>query len=322
MLNEEEFGSDTDDDDYVPDGDTHAASEEDHSGDDETFEASNVNVKKKKKNKTSSKVPVGRANMFEVEEKIDWSKEREMEKQNLDEAAEKKKTEDIWADFKNDTESSKNLSKPKGSGSIAALFGNDKSNVNTEHSVVKPKNRFGSLFDKTDSNENGTDKTIKEPKIVKPKNRFGSLFDKEVDKEPNKDTGQAGSGPVVADGKVEITKVFDFAGEEVKVKEQVAADSKEAVKFLSGGSQTTKRSGGLAGVVGSISKKPKMGCLDKSKLDWNSYVEENNIREELKTHNKGKDGYVEKLEFLERADHRQFEQEKAIREKTRKSLMK
>ena len=65
-----------------------------------------------------------------------------------------------------------------------------------------------------------------------------------------------------------------------------------------------------------------MGCLDKSKLDWNSFVEENQMREELTTHNKGKDGYVEKLEFLERADLRQFEQEKAVREKTRKSLMK
>ena len=58
----------------------------------------------------------------------------------------------------------------------------------------------------------------------------------------------------------------------------------------------------------------------------------------MRTHNKGKDGYVEKLEFLERADlrfrvneinflitfllFRQFEQEKALREKTRKSLMK
>ena len=71
-----------------------------------------------------------------------------------------------------------------------------------------------------------------------------------------------------------------------------------------------------------ILQKPKLGCLDKSQLDWNSYVKENNIREELSTHNKGKDGYVEKLEFLERADLRQFEQEKALREKTRKSLMK
>jgi len=104
----------------------------------------------------------------------------------------------------------------------------------------------------------------------------------------------------------------------------VSADSKEAAKFLSAeaSASTSKRQGGLAGVVGSISKKPKMGCLDKSKLDWNQFVQENNIREELSTHNKGKDGYVEKLEFLERADLRQFEQEKALREKTRKSLMK
>ena len=36
--------------------------------------------------------------------------------------------------------------------------------------------------------------------------------------------------------------------------------------------------------------KVKMGCLDKSKLDWNSYVEAEGIKEELATHNRGKDG--------------------------------
>jgi Bucentaur or craniofacial development len=35
-----------------------------------------------------------------------------------------------------------------------------------------------------------------------------------------------------------------------------------------------------------------MGCLDKSKLDWEQYVAEEGIREELTTFNKGKEGYV------------------------------
>ena len=30
---------------------------------------------------------------------------------------------------------------------------------------------------------------------------------------------------------------------------------------------------GLASVVGSIGKKAKMGCLDKSQLDWNQFVQ-------------------------------------------------
>jgi len=83
-----------------------------------------------------------------------------------------------------------------------------------------------------------------------------------------------------------------------------------------------KRGGGLASVVGSIGKKAKMGCLDKSKLDWNKFVEDQGIKEELSTHNRGKGGYVEKQMFLERADLRQFELEKAVRDKNRKSLMK
>ena len=67
-------------------------------------------------------------------------------------------------------------------------------------------------------------------------------------------------------------------------------------------------------------KKSKMGCLDKSKLDWDSFVEKEGIKEELSTFNKGKEGFVEKQAFLERADHRRFEIEKEAREKTRKTL--
>ena len=57
-------------------------------------------------------------------------------------------------------------------------------------------------------------------------------------------------------------------------------------------------------------------------MDWNKYVAEEGIKEELETFNKGKDGYVEKQMFLERADYRRFEIEKEAREKTRKPLNK
>ena len=80
-----------------------------------------------------------------------------------------------------------------------------------------------------------------------------------------------------------------------------------------------KRPGGLGSIMGVISgKTPKMGCLDKSKMDWNKFVEDEGIKEDLQSHNRGKDGYVEKQMFLERSDHRRFEIEKAAREKSRK----
>jgi len=331
-LQEEEFGSDTDDDDYIPDCDPVVGSEEENSGDEEGAQddapaEGGVACKKKRKKKTPEAMKRkktthgGRGFMFEEENAgegpVDWKAEVEKEKAELNEEVEKKKTEDIWAEFKRDTGGKP---KPKSTGgglaSVLAL-----APPATNAAPAKPTSRFGSLFDNVEKSKKmaaeGEQEVVKE----KPKNRFGSLFDAPPKEEqPMESEGS----DVKGSDKVEITKVFDFAGEVVKVSKQVSADSKEAAKFLSGEatSSSTKRSGGLAGVVGNITKKPKMGCLDKSKLDWNQFVQENNIREELRTHNKGKDGYVEKLEFLERADLRQFEQEKALREKTRKSLMK
>ena len=43
--------------------------------------------------------------------------------------------------------------------------------------------------------------------------------------------------------------------------------------------------------MGVISGKvAKMGTLDKSKKDWDEYVSSTGMKEELQTHNKGKDG--------------------------------
>jgi hypothetical protein len=41
-----------------------------------------------------------------------------------------------------------------------------------------------------------------------------------------------------------------------------------------------------------------MGCLDKSKLDWEQFVEQEGIKEELTTFNKGKHGYVNFLLYV------------------------
>nr|CAH7731172.1 unnamed protein product [Callosobruchus chinensis] len=122
--------------------------------------------------------------------------------------------------------------------------------------------------------------------------------------------------------KVKVTQVFEFAGEEVTVEKEVAADSAEARLLKSAGDKDVpktskgKRSAGLSGinnVLSQLSKKPKISTLEKSKLDWDKFKREENIEEELQTFNKGKDGYLDKQDFLERADLRRFEIEKEIR---------
>lgn len=100
--------------------------------------------------------------------------------------------------------------------------------------------------------------------------------------------------------KVKIKQIFEFAGEEVLVEKEVPANSAEA-RLLSNVSSDTnktskvKRSAGLSGisnVLSQLTKKPKISTLEKTKLDWDRFKKEENLEEELTTHNKGKDGWV------------------------------
>lgn len=55
---------------------------------------------------------------------------------------------------------------------------------------------------------------------------------------------------------------------------------------------TLKRpaSGGLGNILSQIGKKNKLSVLEQSKKDWNSFKDEEGLKEELETYNKGKDG--------------------------------
>ncbi|XP_039540129.1 craniofacial development protein 1 [Pimephales promelas] len=130
--------------------------------------------------------------------------------------------------------------------------------------------------------------------------------------------------------KITITKVFDFAGEEVRVTKEVDADSREAKSFLKdeeksvssepqqsealSSRSSVKRPAGMGSILNRIgSKKQKMSTLEKSKMDWDAFKSEEGIADELAIHNRGKEGYVERKNFLERVDLRQFELEKSVR---------
>ncbi|XP_048461826.1 craniofacial development protein 1 isoform X3 [Rhincodon typus] len=138
-----------------------------------------------------------------------------------------------------------------------------------------------------------------------------------------------------APGKVTITKVFDFAGEKIKVTKEVDAASKEAKTFLKNQNEVqekgspaapsaletgiptgsgVKRQSGLGSILGKIGgKKQKLSTLEKSKIDWEAFKEKEGIGDELAIYNRGKEGYIERKAFLDRVDHRQFELERDIR---------
>ena len=311
-LDEADFGSDTDDDDYVPEGagEGHDASEEEHSGDEENTEDTAKTVVKGKKKKKTKKVVNGRKNMFSDDsEKVDWEKELEEERKELNEEKKKQKADDLFAAFKKDTSSVKATSSFK-SSSISSLFDSSSKKQTEEQPKKETKNsnnRLASLFDDPPKiSHESSEKSAMEnsSSVTKPKSLLSGLFDEEPASlssvSDSKSEITTNPDDEKKSDKIEIKKVFDFAGEMVTVSKEVAADSSEAKKYLKSQEESsktapvptagTKRPGGLAGIVGSIGKKQKMGVLDKSKLDWNSFVSEEDISEELKTHNKGKDG--------------------------------
>lgn len=327
MFNDEEFGSDSEDDDYIPEGDGqgHDASEEENSGDEEDQVGENGEPKKKRTKKKKEKAKVNhRIGIFsEDQDKTDWNKELLEEKKEAEEIKEKAKLDNLWSDFKSDVGTKPKTTKPKSTGGLGSLFSacSPAPPVTTKQLDSKPKTLLSSLFDTNNDTKDKREEKVKEkPKV---KSLLSGLFDEPT----NVDSENKVEEEETKSSKIEITNVFDFAGEEVKVTKHVDADSTEAQKYLKKQEEeaaasktglTAKRPGGLASVVGQFAKKQKMGCLDKSKLDWNSFVKEEGINEELKTHNKGKAGFVEKQMFLERADLRQFEVEKSMREKVRR----
>ncbi|RZR91104.1 hypothetical protein BHM03_00019160 [Ensete ventricosum] len=109
----------------------------------------------------------------------------------------------------------------------------------------------------------------------------------------------------------DITEVRDFAGEEIEVKKLVDPDSREAAEKakVPGASPTA-----LDTLLEQIKKKPKLSVLDKTKKDWSEFKDENKgMEEELDAYKKSSNQYLDKVSFLQRTDHREFERERDAR---------
>ncbi|XP_014666165.1 PREDICTED: craniofacial development protein 1-like [Priapulus caudatus] len=282
MNIDEDFSSDSDDEDYVGE---EIVSEEEESGDDEGDSLESAakvpngqKLPKKKRSKTSKLLEVrkrkGGIQLDEEEpatmqeEKKDKCPDFASEKKQIIQEKEKEKADALWASFNKDLPSKKQK--------LAA-----------SQQLASPNNKPLSST---------TEKTVSE--VV----------------------SGSGKNPTL----VVITKVYDFAGEEVKVSKTVAADSKEVAKAgkvgagVNGQPANVRPGGskqpGLTGLLGQIGKKNKLSVLDKSKLDWDSYKKDEKLEDDLKLHNKSKGSYLEKRAFLERVDSREFEYDRVVRQ--------
>ncbi|KAF5738789.1 hypothetical protein HS088_TW13G01690 [Tripterygium wilfordii] len=109
-------------------------------------------------------------------------------------------------------------------------------------------------------------------------------------------------------GKIEITEVRDFAGQEIEYKKLVDEDSKEAFEKIKAPAPSA-----VDAVLEQIKKKQKLSVLDKTKKDWGEYKENKGVEEELDAYKKSSNQYLEKVSFLQRADVREFERERDAR---------
>lgn len=66
-------------------------------------------------------------------------------------------------------------------------------------------------------------------------------------------------------------------------------------------------------VLEQIKKKQKLSVLDKTKKDWGEFKEEKGLDEELDAYKKSSNQYLDKVNFLQRADFREFERERDAR---------
>ncbi|KAE8077095.1 hypothetical protein FH972_015696 [Carpinus fangiana] len=110
-------------------------------------------------------------------------------------------------------------------------------------------------------------------------------------------------------GKVEISEVRDFAGQEIEIKKLVDADSKEASEKAKGAAPSA-----VDAMLEQIKKKQKLSVLDKTKKDWGEFKDENKgLEDELDAYKKSSNQYLDRVSFLQRTDYREFERERDAR---------
>ncbi|KAJ6191474.1 hypothetical protein N7519_001495 [Penicillium mononematosum] len=151
---------------------------------------------------------------------------------------------------------------------------------------------------------------------------------------------------VHADQMIKIKRTYKFAGEWITEEKVVPKHSAEAKAFLSSGDNVEYTDEDAAAKAtrnlrrplrkisrfdpnptGTIKKSwekqlvtdnkdprgPKINTVEKSRLDWASYVDSAGIKDELRTHSKAKEGYIGRMDFLGRMEEKREEERRAAR---------
>ncbi|CAG7936172.1 unnamed protein product [Penicillium nalgiovense] len=149
-----------------------------------------------------------------------------------------------------------------------------------------------------------------------------------------------------ADQMIKIKRTYKFAGEWITEEKVVPKHSAEAKVFLSSGENVEYTDEDAAAnatrnlrrplrkisrfdpnPTGTIKKSwekqliadnkdprgPKINTVEKSRLDWASYVDSAGIKDELRTHSKAKEGYIGRMDFLGRMEDKREEERRAAR---------
>ncbi|CAG7981551.1 unnamed protein product [Penicillium salamii] len=145
------------------------------------------------------------------------------------------------------------------------------------------------------------------------------------------------------DQMVKIKRTYKFAGEWITEEKVVPKHSAEAKAFLSSGENveyTDEDAGATLNLrrplrkisrfdpnpTGAIKKSwekqlvaekdaqgPKINTVEKSRLDWASYVDQAGIKDELRTHSKAKEGYMGRMDFLGRMENKREDERREAR---------
>ncbi|CAH8610670.1 unnamed protein product [Schistosoma bovis] len=127
--------------------------------------------------------------------------------------------------------------------------------------------------------------------------------------------------------KVNVVKKYQFAGEEVEVIQAVSNSNRTKGLGVSHNKTSTETNplkpktpslglgltNALQNLKSTINSLPKLSTLEKSRLDWKQYVQKESLEDDLKAHNKGKEGYLERQAFFNRANEREYQYERQLR---------
>ncbi|XP_017079830.2 LOW QUALITY PROTEIN: craniofacial development protein 1 [Drosophila eugracilis] len=137
----------------------------------------------------------------------------------------------------------------------------------------------------------------------------------ESEEKINKQTEHDKETDFNVNSKPELTKI------EVKRTLNVTANKeKRTIPIVSSRLSTLKsrlNESAIGSFMNNFPKKRKLSVLEKSQLDWKNFKIDEGIDEQLRAHNRGKEGYLERQDFLQRTDLRQFEIEKNLRHPSR-----